>query len=65
MLSAEVAAHTKQEGFGAAPFSPGILNILDLYEKSARGYFVRPPAYKVHFFLKFQNQILTLPTFWT
>ena len=36
--------------FGAAPFSRGILNILDLYEKSPRGYFVRPAAYKVHYF---------------
>ena len=47
---AGTAAHTKQENFGADPFSPGILNILDLYEKSPRGYFVRPAAYKVHYF---------------
>ena len=47
---ASAAAHTKQESFVADLFSPGILNILDLYEKSPRGYFVRTPAYKVHYF---------------
>ena len=52
MLSAGVAAHTKQENFGADPFSPGILNILDLYEKSPRGYFVRPTCIQSALFLK-------------
>ena len=60
MQSAGVAVNTEQEDFVAAPFSRRNPDILDLYEKSPRGYFVRPAAYKVHYFQKFQNQILTL-----